>query len=291
VKRLSALLVQAFLLTVRPVFAQADASAEQRAREAMERGVALYGRGEAEAALREYSLAKTHAPLANVPYLYSAEALIALRRYRDAVTELEGYIAKNPNVSDRADVEARIRTLRREHFPGRVHFEWANASAQGREVSVLVDEVPVLPPQVLELSAGAHRLRIRGADLEPEDRTLMVLGEQERTERLGARLVSRPAERTVWPTVGWIGLGGGGAVFATAFVLDVTLLKARADAADFAWRSGVGIADASQAANTARTGVLITYGAGVAFAAAGALVLLLAPDAQVRDAANGIVRF
>jgi tetratricopeptide (TPR) repeat protein len=289
------LLVHALVLAAPVVSAQSDApSTEQKAREAMERGVALFGRGEAEAALREYALAKTHAPLANVPYLYAAEALIALGRYREAVTELEGYIAKNPKVSDRADVEARIKTLRREHFPGRVRFEWTKPVVG--EVSVTIDNVPVVPPQVLELAAGTHRLHITGAGVEPEDRTISVVGEEERAELLvaKARARSSPAA-TLWPTVGWAGIGTGAVVFATGFVLDLTLLKTRADAADAAWKSGVNVEAARQSANAARAGVLITYGVGIVLAAAGTLVLLFAPSASAqdsaRDAANGIVRF
>jgi tetratricopeptide (TPR) repeat protein len=290
------LLVGVLVLASPRSYAQVETapSAEQKAREAMERGVALFGRGEAEAALREYALAKTHAPLANVPYLYSAEALIVQKRYREAVTELEGYIAKNPKVSDRADVEVRIQTLRRDHFPGRVRFEWTTKPA---EVSVTVDDVPVTPPQVLELSAGQHRLRIRGAGVESEERTIAVVGDQERTEQLlttkrASAQLARPGEARVWPTVGWAGVGGGGAIFATSLVLDLTVLKNRADAYDTAAISGVGVEDARSNANATRTGILIGYGVGLTFAAAGALVLALAPSAPVmRDAARGLVRF
>src|SRR3954454_18426042 len=88
------------------------AADDDEALAAMRRGVAAFGRGDAEEALREYESAKRAAPVANMPYRYAAEALVSLHRYRDAVESLEGYLAKKPDVGDADEVRAQIARLR-----------------------------------------------------------------------------------------------------------------------------------------------------------------------------------
>src|SRR3954470_18417041 len=84
------------------------AADDDEALAAMRRGVAASGRGDAEEALREYEAAKRAAPLANMPYRYAAETLLSIGRYREAVENLEAYLAKRPDVGDAQDVRVLI---------------------------------------------------------------------------------------------------------------------------------------------------------------------------------------
>ncbi|NOU30499.1 MAG: tetratricopeptide repeat protein, partial [Polyangiaceae bacterium] len=95
-----------------------SAARENEARQAMQRGINLYGRGDAQGALAEYERAKALVPDANLPYRYAAEALLTLGRTSEAIANLEGYLKQNPNVSDAEAVRSRIDALREKLAPG-----------------------------------------------------------------------------------------------------------------------------------------------------------------------------
>lgn len=273
---------------------------EERAQEAMEQGVASYARGDAEAALGQYELAKTLAPRANLPYRYAAEALIVLKRYPEAVRELEGYLAKNPFVSDHDEVEKRIVTLRREHFPGRLYLQMRT---DVRDATVMVDDTVVSVQTWLQLQPGIHRLVIVGPSVQREERTVEILGDEDQTKVLDpVPTHTVPAEKvsplttltkspSVWQTLGWVGVGLGSVTLVTSLSLDLTYLKKAADDYDSAIRSEGDTFGASQRASEARTWVVMGYVVGASFAVTGALFLLLAPHRPLRDAAYGTFRF
>ena len=90
----------------------AHADDAEAARAAMRRGMTALDRGDASAALEEYALAKRLVPAANAPFYYSAEALVRLGRWREAVENLEQYLGKDEKVSDADRVRERIAKLR-----------------------------------------------------------------------------------------------------------------------------------------------------------------------------------
>jgi tetratricopeptide (TPR) repeat protein len=272
-------------LALAALFAAAYARAEEdedKAQAAMRRGVAAFGRGEAEAALEAYEEAKQYAPRANLPYLYAAEALAKLERYPEAIANLEQYLAKKPDVSDAAEVRERILRLRHERLPGRVRLS-ANVDAK---IAIDGASRPEALPAVLTLPPGKHIVAWTAEGYEPVSQEVLVTGDEETSvaavlaERREAQKPTPAPPRVdpVWETVGWATLGTGAAGIGLAFVLDVTALRSKKDAFEAAANRGDGNALALQdEARSLRTGVTATYIAGGVLTAAGITVLLLSP--------------
>ncbi|MEM9194515.1 MAG: hypothetical protein AAGF12_35385 [Myxococcota bacterium] len=86
----------------------------QESRTFFNNGVAMYRRGEYEAAMQAFQYAQQFAPF---PELYYNMALTAeqLRSYRDAADYLELYLEGRPNAPGRAPVERKVRELRAAH--------------------------------------------------------------------------------------------------------------------------------------------------------------------------------
>jgi tetratricopeptide (TPR) repeat protein len=267
---------------------------------AMRRGVAAFGRGDAEEALREYEAAKLAAPLANAPYRYAAEALVALGRYREAVENLEAYLAKKSDVSDASDVALEIARIRAERFPARARIA---SNVAGAEVVVDGESRGVV--STLETTPGKHVVELRASGHEPASRVVTLVSDQETSLSfalpvIGASngepppVVERPG---AWPTVGWVIAGVGAATLVTSAVIDAGVLgpkvsdyRSAADRGDPAARS------LRDDARTLQTVTLVGYVASGVLIAGGIALVILAPRGSrvtvaptVSASATGIV--
>jgi tetratricopeptide (TPR) repeat protein len=255
---------------------------DEGARAAMRRGVAAFGRGDAEQALAEYEAAKRLVPHANAPYLYAAEALVVLERYPEAVENLERYLAKNPGVSDGDDVRGRIARIKAQHFPGRLRIV-----ANSADAVVLVDGEPRGSVRQLELKPGKHRVELRATAHEPLTQEIDVVGDREATlvftfadERTGESPVMVPPQPTFphtvaspWRTVGWVVTGAGATALVVSFIVDAAALgpkiadyRAAADRRDPAARTlhdDVGSLRGDIIAGYVTGGILTAAGLGI----------------------------
>lgn len=270
------------LVVARPSPARADD--EDDARAAMRRGVAAFGRGDAEAALAEYETAKRLAPQANAPYRYAAEACLVLGRFRDAVANLEAYLAKTPSVSDAVQVREKIGRIKAEHYLARLRVD---AAAPG--ATVKVDDEAKGPPGRLEIAPGRHHVEVSAPGFAPSAEDVTLVGEQETVASFKlepeqpAPPPSVPSPSTSpspspWRTVGWIATGVGAATLVTTFIVDVAVLGPKVSdyqsAADRGDESARGLRDDAEGL---RTGVFVGYVAGGLLAAGGAALILFAP--------------
>lgn len=278
-------ILAALALLLSPAVAAADGAADEaEAREAMQRGIALFGKGDAEGAIREYERAMRLVPSANVPYRYAAEAKVSLGRLREAIADLEAYLAKNPQVSDAAAVRARIAELEARATRGELALSATVDGAAAR----IDDGPPVALPADLTLAAGEHAVVVeKDGWLTVRQSVTIVSGKR---DRLVVALSPRPAAppptpdplpspppptSSPWPLVGLAGVAVGGATIAVGGILDVTALGARFDAVDRA--ASVGdprLVEIQDEARALRTAVQITYGAGLGLAIAGAALYL-----------------
>lgn len=279
--RLAHLVAAAAVALAPPAAAAADAAEEAEAREAMQRGIALFGKGDAEGAIREYERAMRLVPTANVPYRYAAEAKASLGRLHEAIADLEAYLAKNPQVSDGASVRARIAELEARATRGELALE---ATVDG--ATVQIDDAPAVAlPVDVSLAAGEHVVVVeKDGYLTVRQSVTVVSGKR---DRLVVAISPRPAPTPLpaprtgaapspWPTVGLVGVAVGGAALAVGGILDVTALGARFDAVDRAASAGdPRLPEIQDDARALRTVVQITYGAGLAVAIAGAALYLV----------------
>jgi len=295
-------LAPALALLVAGVLAVAPARAddEEEARAAMRRGVTAFGRGDAVQALTEYETAKRLAPRANAPHLYAAEARVALGRYAEAIVDLEAYLAKNPNVSDAADVRARIAKLRAEHLPARV-----KVVADAPDATLVIDGTDSGVPREVAIAPGRHRLEVRAPSREPVARDVEVVGDTDATfvfslpralalEPAAALRPAAPGSQTSGPlsTIGWVAFGVGAATLGAAFVIDAAALgpavseyRAAADRGDAAAR------ELRDDASSLRAATVTGYVAGGVLAVGGLALVLFAPrTAQSSDSRNGAGR-
>ncbi len=287
--RTSIRLLVALALAATPASAAADGAADEaEAREAMQRGIALFGKGDAEGAIREYERAMRLVPTANVPYRYAAEAKASLGRLREAIADLEAYLAKNPGVSDAAAVRARIAELEARATRGELAL---SATVDGAAARV-DDAPPVALPADLTLAAGDHAVVVEKDGYltvrqvvtvvsGKRDRLVVALSPTPAPPPTPARRPSAAPPANPWPTVGLVGVAVGGAALATGGILDVTALGARFDAVDRAASAGdPRLPEIQDEARALRTAVQITYGAGLAIALAGAALYLATRSAR-----------
>jgi tetratricopeptide (TPR) repeat protein len=133
---------------------------EGEARDAMQRGVAALGRGDAADALVEFRKAEALVPEAPVPYRYAGEALEQLGRFEEAVASYSTYLSIRPDSKDAAEIRGRIDRINSEKLQGQVAVR---CSPDGAEV--FVDGAPtaagVTPLEELHLSKGGHSLTVR----------------------------------------------------------------------------------------------------------------------------------
>lgn len=279
--------VPSVALTAKTAHAQPAAlSPEAEAREAMQTGIALFGRGDAEGALREYERAKRLVPAANQPYRYAAEALASLGRFREATDNLRTYLEKNPTVSDAEAVRKRIVELEAKASRGDLALRSTVVGARAR----VDDQETYELPHEFSLGAGEHTVTVeREGYVRLEQRVQVTAGK--RAELLVSLVreatklpdVPKPETRrervgTIWPIVGGVGLGVGAATVIAGLIVDATALGTKLDAVDAAARVGdPGLLDVQSEARGLRTGVQVTYVAGLVTLVAGVAVLLLAP--------------
>lgn len=296
--RIAACLLSVTLLMAPP----ARAGNDDDARTAMRRGVAALARGDAEAALSQYEEAKRLAPGANAPYLYAAEALTRLERWPAVVENLEGYLAKNPDVSDAHEVRARIRKIRAEHFPGRVRVTTEPADA-----TVFIDGMGRGHPSTFELPPGSHRFEARAASHESAAKDVMVVGDSDAevafvllesvspikpgTLPVRDRTTPPPSSASPLRTLGWITAGVGAVTLLGSFILDVgalgpTIADYRSAAADHNLDARALYDDVQ----TFRVIVITGYVVGAALAVGGAALGLFAPSIR-RTAVAPVFRF
>jgi tetratricopeptide (TPR) repeat protein len=259
------------------------------ARAAMRRGASALEEGDGEAALAEYETAKRLAPQANAPWFFAGEALERLGRFREAVASFEGYLAKDPTVSDAAKVQARIDRIRAEHFPGRL---LVIAAAPGAEVAV--DGGPAAVPGLLELAPGKHRLAASAPAYAPATREVDVVGDRDATITFVLQPTSRdpepprrdddaPRSAFPWRTAGWATAGVGAAGFVTMLVLDSAVLRPKID--DYRNQPTKQRFDS---ATSLQEGILVGYIVSSVVVAAGIAVGLFAPAADSKPRVTAI---
>lgn len=268
----------------------------EEARAAMRRGMAALEQGAPEQALQDFEAAKRLVPAANAPWFFSGQALLALGRWREAVTSLETYLAKDPSVSDGEAVRAKIASVRAEHFPARLDVR---VDAPGAELEI--DGAPVGAPRAHEVSPGAHRLVARAPGRIAVTQSLDVVGDADVVVTFAlppstaAPLVraapsSAPSPAaSPWRTVGWAALGAGAVGLGTTLLVDGLVLG---DAiSDYRAAQRARSSDAASLRSDAeglQTGVVIGYVASSAIALAGGLLVLLAgrptSEPRARDA-------
>jgi tetratricopeptide (TPR) repeat protein len=286
---LSLLLLVSVLSTTR--FAKADpgsdpaptnpeegdlAQRQRAAQSAMQRGVSLFGRGDAQHALEEYERAKQLVPAANLPYRYAGEALVALDRKREALANFEAYLAKSPNVSDAPEVRERVAQLRRETLPSRIALSVRNANG----ARAFLDDTQITLPSEHELLPGQHSVRVTRDGFQPLRKTFTVAGGE--TQSLELTLESIVTEaKTPWPTLGYVGLGVGVGLLGLGVASDLTLLQTRRnDLEQASSRNDAALADYQSRVSSLRTGVVAAYVSGALVALTGAALLLFAPRTQ-----------
>jgi tetratricopeptide (TPR) repeat protein len=230
--------------------ARADAKSE--ARDAVRRGLQAFARGDAAAALAEYEHAEQLVPDANLPYRYAAEALAALERWDEAIASLERYLAIRPDVSDADAVRARIIELRersaRAKKEGTPRAPSPTATTDG--------STPAASPAPAPAATRANEAPPARAD----------------------------GVRRTWS---YVALGTGGAVIAATALLDAVALGGTVHAFHQAVdRGDPSAVDEKRSADRQRTIYLVTYVAGAAFTAVGA-ILLLWPSKPTAPAVTG----
>lgn len=292
-RTLAVLSLVSALAAVAPAYA-AGPSDETRAREAMQAGITAFGRGDAEAALREYERAKQLVPSANLPYRYAAEALLSLGRNREAIENLKAYLDKKPDVSDADAVRARIRDLEEKGTRGDLALR---STVPGAIVRVDGNEPHVLPFEVA-LPAGEHAVAVESEGyVKLEQKVTVVAGR--RTElvtslvplerpRPDAPPPPSPLVATAWPTVGVVALGIGAAGFVAAVAVDAAALGPKLGDLDRAAREGdPRTAQIQSEAVGLRTGAQVAYVASVVTIVAGAAILIFAPHHVARGPKTG----
>lgn len=256
----------------------------------MQRGIALFGRGDAEGALREYERAEALAPAANLPYRYAAEAWIALGRTREAIASLEAYLRKRPDVSDADAVKRRIEELEKS-LPGTLVLR----SDAPRALARIDGNEPRALPLTVELAPGPHVVIVESDGFRKSERVVRVPG-HDRVEvsvplERAAPPVAPPARegpRTAWPTVGVVTLALGATALTTAAIVDATALGASYRELERASQTGASdLVDVRNQTRDLRTGLFVTYAVGLTGVVVGTGILLFAPSrGPARDVAR-----
>jgi hypothetical protein len=270
----------ALRICVHITVARADANEDARA--AMKRGIDAAERGEPEAALVEFDAAKRLAPQANAPYFHAAEALVKLGRFREAVDNLEVYLAKDPSVSDATQTRERIARLRAEHFPGKVRV-----LVDAAEAEVKIDDEDRGAPNVFELTPGRHRIDVVAPQRSAATSVVTVRGGEEIDARFTLVPIATARRPTVdrvpspvWRTVGWATAGVGAATLAGSVVVDTVVLDGKlADYEAAADRGDASAAaEARDSASGLRTGVVVGYVAAGVLLLGGTALILFGPS-------------
>jgi tetratricopeptide (TPR) repeat protein len=282
----------------------ASVADRQEAARAVKRGLAALAEGDAERALSEYQRAQAIVPDANLPHLYAAEALGVLGRHHEAVESLERYLALKPDVSDAAEVRAKIIELRARYLEGVLVVSCAartriviDGVERGQAPTELSGIAP--GPRELELETpGGGKLAARVV-VSPGARVVAPCPEERRaapaepppapaapvSAAAAADAGRAPSDRRLW---GWIALCAGGALAATGLILDGTLLASTRAEFDGARRRGdPNAADLKQRGNREQAIVVGLVAAGVVSSLSGA-VLLVGPAAEAQSGGLGV---
>jgi tetratricopeptide (TPR) repeat protein len=297
-RRRRAAITLVFAVTILALGRPARADDDEDARLAMRRGVAAFGRGDAEQAIIEYESAKRLAPAANAPYRYAAEALASLGRWPEAVTNLEGYLAKNPAVSDASEVRERIAKIRAEHFAAH-----ARIVADAPDAVMTVDGEAKGPPAVIDLAPGKHRIEVTAPGRIAAAQDVTLIGDREATFVFALTTdpgppqvpvvppTERPRDAGPWQTIGWASAGVGVATLVTTFIVDAAVLGPKlSDYRDAADRGDVGARALHDDASSLRSGVVVGYVVGIVLTLAGTGLVLLAPKAAPTAVLRHFVR-
>jgi tetratricopeptide (TPR) repeat protein len=289
-----ALVALALVLSVRPAFAE-PTEAEIEAKAAMKRGIAAFAKRDAETALAEYRTAERLVPDANLPHRYAAEALVELERYEEAIQEYETYLRIKPDVSDAAEVKQRMEKARAK-LDGTLDVR---SSPPGASVYLdgAVAPAGTTPLTGLKVRRGSHVLVLRLTDRKEVTLSPTVRGGE--TLSLSANFADAPApstprdSRSTEPsnpskTLGWVALGVGGAVLATAFVIDAFVLPSTFDKLDDKRsRDDPSAGSTLSQARHLQTISIVGYVAGGVVTATG-LVLVLWPRKSSMKASVGV---
>jgi len=222
----------------------------------------------------------------------------ALRWYRD-------YLRRDPNAKDRADVEGRIRAFEARLVEKGVQQVTVLSTPAG--ATVLVDGNPVgVTPWTSEIPPGPHRLELRRDGYGPAEQSLDLPADHatEVTVTLTApaqapvstaptptSAVEKPAPAAPGPpppnaeapssgppftTLGWIGIGVGGAALSGGLAFELLRRGAESDAKSD--KTQVGYADHLSTMEGRQTAARVLVGVGAAFAVAGGVLLWVGRD-------------
>jgi tetratricopeptide (TPR) repeat protein len=271
-------------LTTPLAHAQTDAQRAE-AQAAMERGIAAATAGDPSAALAEYAHAAELVPEANLPHRYAGEAYESLARFAEAIDSYELYLKKNPQVKDKAMIEARIKRLRAKHLDAEISI-----TCRPLPGDVYVDDSPekigTTPLSSIAVRAGDHRFRIRHPGYDDATYELRLAAgssvaipcelKPTRAEHpFGPPQPEPPAPGDARKTWGFITLGTGVTLLVGSLVLDLTWLGSTIDDFHAAEASGDGGARGlEKRAHTLQTTLAITYVTGAVLTATGAGLLL-----------------
>ncbi len=291
-------------------------NSDEIARQEVRRGLALFGKGEARAALVEFEAAALHAPNANGPHRYAAECHATLEEWDAALAEYEKYLAIDPTVSDADKVRARMEALRTRKLGHLV----ISAEVAGTAVVDGLTEVPLSGATSgphegqVDLAPGEHSIVFRPAAGAAGGVTRPITLASGKTSTVhfqapvevgppptAPRVVDRTPQtrRPLQPLA--IGLVAGGAtVLLTSAVLDGTWVRGSLADYDAATRSvanyrsdgrpSSAISDARTAATRSQGVVLGGYILGTAAALGGLAIYAFGPKKHVTVGAsfNGV---
>jgi len=265
----------------------------QRAREAYDRGRALYQSGqwaEALAAFREAHAAQPHPTV----LLSIAECQDRIGNVHDAVATLEQYLEAVPDARDRDAISARIAAMRARPATLRL-----TSDPSGARIEIDGRDTDLTTPADLELPPGAHaiRLRLDGHVDRDEQVTLEYAERRELTATLETEAVPPPPETPPPPpprrvrrsfTATFLAAGVTGAALITGAILGALTLSAKADYDDAPTWDLANRGDRLALATDLAFGFALAAGLTTAFAWAAASSSADAAPARVAGLGSGL---
>lgn len=226
-------------------------------------------------------------------YENTGDAAAALRWYRD-------YLRRDPAAADRAEVEKVIHSFETKLAEKGVQQITVLSDPSGAQVAIDARAVGVTP-WTGEIAPGTHRLRIHRAGHVRVERDFEMTADRavEVSVTLEVALEEAPAEpekapapaaaaappaeparvgNATFTTLGWIGIGAGGAALGGALVFEILRRGAESDAEST--RTQIGYADHLDTMESRQTASRVLLGAGVVLAAAGGTLLWLGREKE-----------
>lgn len=148
----------AYLTTFGPAGAQPQPDDQQRAEQAMQRGIDASSRGDYEAALAAFREAAQLAPDANAPHKFAGETLEALDRWIEAIAEYRHYVEINPDAKGVAEIRRRIERIESMRI-GVIEIRCSPLETaielDGKQLGPMPGAVTVLAPSTISIAMSA----------------------------------------------------------------------------------------------------------------------------------------